>query len=84
MILKTSDAHFMGAESLFGEAVLDKPAYPLTIAIIGTASRKMIVAMAKTMKYAASSLSGFALHAAKQTADAVWLENEYYKETSER
>ena len=31
-----------------------------------------------------SSLSGFALHAAKQTADAVWLENEYYKETSER
>jgi hypothetical protein len=32
----------------------------------------------------ASSLSGFALHAAKQTADAVWLENEHYKETSER
>jgi hypothetical protein len=31
-----------------------------------------------------SSLSGFALHAAKQTADAVWLESEYYKETSER
>jgi hypothetical protein len=29
-----------------------KPAYPLTIAIIGTASRRMIVAMAKTMKYA--------------------------------
>jgi hypothetical protein len=29
-----------------------KPAYPLTIAIIGTASRRMVVAMAKTMKYA--------------------------------
>jgi hypothetical protein len=29
-----------------------KPAYPLTIAIIGAVSRKMVVAMAKTMKYA--------------------------------
>jgi hypothetical protein len=42
----------MVALSLFGGAVLHKPAYLLTIAIIGTASRKMIVAMAKTMKYA--------------------------------
>jgi hypothetical protein len=32
----------------------------------------------------ASSLSGFALHTAKQTADAVWLEFEYYKENSAR
>jgi hypothetical protein len=29
------------------------------------------------------SLSGFALHAAKQTAVAVWLESEYHEETSE-
>jgi hypothetical protein len=38
--------------SLFGGAVLHKPAYPLTTASKGTASRKMIVVMAKTMKYA--------------------------------
>ena len=35
-----------------GRHIRAKPAYLLTIAIIGTASRKMIVAMAKTMKYA--------------------------------
>jgi hypothetical protein len=35
-----------------GRHIRAKPAYPLTIAIIGTASRRMIVAMAKTMKYA--------------------------------
>jgi hypothetical protein len=32
MILKTSDAHFMGAESLFGGAILDKPAKNLAAA----------------------------------------------------
>jgi len=32
----------------------------------------------------ASSLSGFALHAAKQTAGAVWLGNDDYRETFER
>jgi maltoporin len=37
---------------------LHKPAYPLTIAIIGTASRRMIVAMAKTMKYAGYARAG--------------------------
>jgi hypothetical protein len=35
-----------------GRHIRAKPAYLLTIATIGTASRKMIVAMAKTMKYA--------------------------------
>ena len=32
----------------------------------------------------ASSLSGFALHAAKQMAGAVWLGNDDYEENSER
>jgi hypothetical protein len=31
----------------------------------------------------AAACRASALHAAKQTADAVWLEVEYYKETSE-
>jgi hypothetical protein len=42
--LRVSQTHFAWIRA--------KPAYPLTTAIIGAASRKMIVAMAKTMKYA--------------------------------
>ena len=36
------------------EAVLHWPAYPLTFASRRTASKRMIVAMAKTVKYAGS------------------------------
>jgi hypothetical protein len=35
-----------------GRHIRAKPAYPLITAIIGTASRKMVIAMAKTVKYA--------------------------------
>jgi hypothetical protein len=35
-----------------GRHIRAKPAYPLITAIIGIASRKMVIAMAKTVKYA--------------------------------
>ena len=38
--------------NMFKYDAVNEQAYPLTTAIIGATSRKMIVAMAKTMKYA--------------------------------
>jgi hypothetical protein len=40
--------------------------------------------MADALVRSLAACRASALHAAKQTADAVWLEGEYYKETSAR